>query len=160
VFVLRRDGLLPSPDADTFLNAYSDPSPAGGTPFNTWDEGRLPMSKGPGKAMNALEGALMTKSQTLEELAQTVNGINDPTRSQIESLRRAALSLEQLGRADVRREVRRTSGVWRKVLTVSTPLSDEERDQQREQERRQAEAVMAKVMTAAKEARRRPTTRP
>jgi hypothetical protein len=99
--------------------------------------------------MRRIEGALSTQRQTVRALASRVYGVDEPTRSQVETVRRAVVRLGEMRRAEVaHRPVRttwtrdgRTQPIWRNFLAARTPTTAEERTQ----ERRTAEAALARV---------------
>jgi predicted secreted protein len=100
--------------------------------------------------MRRLEVALTPQPQTVRQLAAAVYGVVEPTRSQVETVRRAVVRLGEMGHAEVaHRPVRttcdgRAQPVWRRSLTARTPMTDEER----RQERRTMEAALARVRKA------------
>jgi hypothetical protein len=81
------------------------------------------MSRGPGTVMTRLEALLTDEPQTVWWLAIDVYGGADPSRAQVESVRRAAKRLAAIGRAEVGMGNYREPGphghdVWRRFLTV------------------------------------------
>lgn len=103
--------------------------------------------------MRRLEAALTNQPQTLSRLAFDVYEITvagEPTRAQIESLRRAAKQLAATGRAEVlkaleERPVMYSDGSWseatKMVLVVRTPLTEQEQ----KAERREPEAILSMI---------------
>ena len=58
------------------------------------------MSRGPGHVMRELEQRLTERPMALARLARSIYGTQQPTPAQMESIRRAAARLVELGRAE------------------------------------------------------------
>jgi hypothetical protein len=81
------------------------------------------MSRGPGTVMTRLEALLTDEPQTVWWLASAVFEDDDPSRAQVESVRRAAKRLAAMGRAELKISPYREPGphghdVWRRFLTA------------------------------------------
>jgi len=96
--------------------------------------------------MRRLETALTAERQRMPELARNVYGLDagaEPTRAQIESVRRAAKRLADQGRAEVAMrywenrvgDIGSGRYVERGYLTARTPLTEAERKAELEQKR-------------------------
>ena len=104
------------------------------------------MSRGAGRVMRQVQQRLTTTPTPVMILARDVYGVPEPTRAQVESVRRAVKRLEELGQVSSWRDsvywppgVRWPDGEhFQAMLCVRTAFSAEEI----EERRRQARAAM------------------
>ena len=111
------------------------------------------MSRGAGRVMRQVQQRLTTTPTPVMILARAVYGVPEPTRAQVESVRRAVKRLEELGQASSRRDsvywppgVRWPDGeeLPGDVVRARPPLGRGDRgeaDARRESAGRQAEAA-------------------
>lgn len=101
------------------------------------------MSRGAGRVMREVRSILTVEPTPIVVLARRVYGVQEPSRAQVESVRRASKRLVQLGHAHVRRRTVwwATGEVWpsgeprfewlRSTLNVRTAKTEEGLEQER-----------------------------
>lgn len=108
------------------------------------------MSRGAGSVMQALEPLLTDRGLPLPVLAACIFDTEQPTKAQVESVRRAARRLHEMGRAHVMRDLYGlddASGYKRRWRSTTTTLVSLPRRPPTAQERRKAMATMERVVT-------------